>query len=173
MQQNPAMFMDPAFFNGPNGMPPPYMMQPGFMPPFGGGGLPGASMGGPEMWGMGQTLPGLPPMGPGFPTPRIGFGDSSGGAGRGRGRGRGNSWQQDNNSNPSPTSPGGRGRGFVAPAAVTSPLPSQGSRPEEPVVKTSSTNETTERKYSSSQDRFDDPFDDMSQVPRGPRGARR
>ncbi|GJJ77440.1 hypothetical protein EMPS_09799 [Entomortierella parvispora] len=162
MQQDPAMFMDPAFFNGPNGVPP-YMMQPGFIPPY--GGMPGAPMGGPEMWGMGQGLPGLPPMGPGFPTPRIGFGDNS--AGRGRGRGRGN-WNDNHPSQP-PMAPGGRGRGYSSPAPSG---PSQGSGLDEPPTKPAALGDS-DRKNASGQNRFDDRDDDMSEVPKGPRGARR
>ncbi|KAG0326178.1 E3 ubiquitin-protein ligase rbbp6 [Dissophora globulifera] len=97
MMQDPTMFMDPAFF-GPNGVPP--FMMPGFIPPFGpefgGMPVPGGQVGGPgpEMWAMGRGMPGLPPMGPGFPTPRIGFTD---GPAAGRGRGRGN-WQEQGNN---------------------------------------------------------------------------
>lgn len=156
------MFMDPTFFNGPNGIPP-YMMQPGFIPPY--GGMPGAQMGGPEMWGMGPGLPGLPPMGPGFPTPRIGFGDNSGGRGRGRGRGNWN----DNHSHQPPVGPGGRGRGFTSPAPSGPP---HGSGMDDAPSKPTSSGDP-DHKNSGSVNRFEDRDDDMSEVPKGPRGGRR
>ncbi|KAF9431150.1 E3 ubiquitin-protein ligase rbbp6 [Podila epigama] len=95
-QHDPAFFMDPAFF-GANGMPP-FMMPPGFVPPFGPNG--GAHH---NQWdmGMGRGMANLPPMGPGFPPPRIGFNDDRNTGpgnqfGAGRGRGRGSTWQGSN-----------------------------------------------------------------------------
>ncbi|KAF9194696.1 E3 ubiquitin-protein ligase rbbp6 [Haplosporangium sp. Z 767] len=194
-QHDPTLFMDPAFM-GSNGMP--NFMMPGFMPPFGPefGGMPGmggpgmggpgmggpVGPGGPEMWGMGRGMPGLPPMGPGYPTPRIGFGDGTG-AGRGRGRGRGGWQEQGNNANMR-----GRGQpqdfnqdqsqrmnqqpgGTDFDHAAKDPARPTGSND---IVLDDTTGADRRRSASNGHGRYDDVDDDidMSKVPTGPRGAR-
>ncbi|KAG0365662.1 E3 ubiquitin-protein ligase rbbp6 [Gamsiella multidivaricata] len=191
MMQDPNFFMDPSFF-GPNGVSP--FMMPGFMPPFGPefGGMPGPGVpggpggpgvpsgpGGPEMWGMGRGIPGLPPMGPGFPTPRIGFSDSPG-AGRGRGRG---GWQDHANNannrgpgqqqqtlNQGPNRPGSRPEGGSNVASGSGDGPVQRSASVEGTKDI--TTPSHRNSVSSGNGRFDDDID-MSLVPTGPRASRR
>ncbi|KAF9930907.1 E3 ubiquitin-protein ligase rbbp6 [Linnemannia zychae] len=185
-QHDPTLFMDPNMF-GPNGVP--QFMMPGFVPPFMPefGGMPGqggpGGPGGPEMWNMGRGIPGLPPMGPGYPTPRIGFSEP----GAGRGRGRGGGWQENNQSGQGGTT-GSRGRGN--PQSFSQNGPQGGSTAGSNVNSSTSTGaaanatrgssigrdnnrDTNDNRNNSqnSQGRFDDDID-MSQVPTGPRGAR-
>ncbi|CAO3574041.1 unnamed protein product [Mortierella alpina] len=183
-QHDPGLFMDPAFM-GPNSVPP--FMMPGFMPPFGSeiGGMQGArGPGGPDMWGMGRGLPGLPPMGPGHPTPRIGFSDGvAPGAGAGAGRGRSRGGWQDNGNSGNVSGPGqmhsieqssqealhaanqaGDGVNHMGDQQVsgtTGDVAYTGSPPA--------------RARTASRGRFEDDDDDidMSQVPTGPRASRR
>ncbi|KAF9907208.1 E3 ubiquitin-protein ligase rbbp6 [Linnemannia zychae] len=189
-QHDPTLFMDPNMF-GPNGVP--QFMIPGFVPPFipEFGGMPGqggpSGPGGPEMWSMGRGIPGLPPMGPGFPTPRIGF--SEPGAGRGRGRGAG--WQE-NGHNGQGGANGPRGRGHPQDFGLNNGShgsSSSGSNSEAPLkpigpghgatrgasVTGDNVRVTNDRRNASqeAQGRFDDDDIDMSQVPTGPRAARR
>ncbi len=172
--------MDPSFM-GPNSVPP--FMMPGFIPPFGPemGGIPGGrGPGGPDMWGIGRGLPGLPPMGPGHPTPRIGFSDGAGpGAGRGRGRG---GWQDSGNSGNI------RGPGQMHNIDLSSqeaPLLSgqvgdSATRMSDSHVSGTTgdaayTGSSPVRARTASRGRFEDDDDDidMSQVPTGPRASRR
>ncbi|KAF9155412.1 E3 ubiquitin-protein ligase rbbp6 [Linnemannia schmuckeri] len=184
-QHDPTLFMDPSMF-GPNGVP--QFMMPGFVPPFMPefGGMPG--QGGPEMWNMGRGIPGLPPMGPGFPTPRIGFGEP----GTGRGRGRGGGWQESGqNGHGGPNA--GRGRGHSQEFNQNGPhgssaLGGSSSAPFKPAgsgigagatratsVSGDNARESNGQRNTSQdpQGRFDDDDIDMSQVPTGPRAARR
>ncbi|KAF9934194.1 E3 ubiquitin-protein ligase rbbp6 [Mortierella alpina] len=175
-QHDPGLFMDPAFM-GPNSVPP--FMMPGFMPQFGPemGGIQGArGPGGPDLWGIGRGLPGLPPMGPGHPTPRIGFSDGTGpGAGRGRGRG---GWQDNGNS--------GNIRGPVqmhsidrssqeAPQVANQAGDSADSHVSGTTGDVTYTGSSPGRTRMASRGRFEDDDDDidMSQVPTGPRASRR
>lgn len=172
---------------GPNGVP--QFMMPGFVPPFvpDFGGMPGqGGPGGPEMWNMGRGIPGLPPMGPGFPTPRIGFSEP----GAGRGRGRGGGWQE-NGQNGHGGANGGKGRGHLqdfnqngphgSPALggdmATTFKPAGAGTGTTPAPSVSGDNirEVNGRRNTSQdpQGRFDDDDIDMSQVPTGPRAARR
>ncbi|KAF9962364.1 E3 ubiquitin-protein ligase rbbp6 [Mortierella alpina] len=181
-QHDPGLFMDPAFM-GSNSVPP--FMMPGFMPPFGPeiGGMQGVrGPGGSDMWGMGRGLPGLPPMGPGHPTPRIGFSDGvAPGAGAGRGRSRGG-WQDSGNSG-NVSGPGlmhsidrsSQDAPQVANQAgdnVKHMGDSQVSGTTGDVAYNSS---SPARARTSSRGRFEDDDDDidMSQVPTGPRASRR
>ncbi|KAF9961459.1 E3 ubiquitin-protein ligase rbbp6 [Mortierella alpina] len=180
-QHDPGLFMDPAFM-GPNSVPP--FMMPGFMPPFGPemGGIQGPrGPGAPDMWGMGRGLPGLPPMGPGHPTPRIGFSDVAGpGAGRGRGRG---GWQDNGNSG------NARGPGqmhSIERSSQEAPSISNQAGDSAPRTGDSHVSRVGDPTYTGSSPvqaraasrgngRFDDDDDDidMSQVPTGPRASRR
>ncbi|KAG0280112.1 E3 ubiquitin-protein ligase rbbp6 [Linnemannia exigua] len=189
-QHDPTLFMDPNMF-GPNGMP--QFMMPGFVPPFMPefGGMPGqggpSGPGGPEMWNMGRGIPGLPPMGPGFPTPRIGFSEP----GTGRGRGRGGGWQE-NGHNGQSGAHGARGRGhpqdfghingphggLASGSNASTPLKPTGtgvSATRGTSVASDTIRETNDRRNASqeAQGRFNDDDIDMSQVPTGPRAARR
>ncbi|KAK3848290.1 MAG: hypothetical protein J3R72DRAFT_470388 [Linnemannia gamsii] len=189
-QHDPTLFMDPNMF-GPNGVP--QFMMPGFVPPFipEFGGMPGqggpGGPGGPEMWNMGRGIPGLPPMGPGFPTPRIGFSEP----GAGRGRGRGGGWQENGHNGQGGVN-GTRGRGHPQDFGQNNGPhggPASGSNTSAPIKPTStgvgatrgasvagdSVKETNDRRNASqeAQGRFNDDDIDMSQVPTGPRAARR
>ncbi|KAF8945889.1 E3 ubiquitin-protein ligase rbbp6 [Haplosporangium gracile] len=184
-QHDPTLFMDPTMF-GPNGVP--QFMMPGFVPPFMPefGGMLG--QGGPEMWNMGRGIPGLPPMGPGFPTPRIGFSEP----GTGRGRGRGGGWQESGqNGHGGPNA--GRGRGHsqefnqngphgssTSGGSSGAPIKPTGSGTGAGATRATSVSgdnarESTGHRNTSQdpQGRFDDDDIDMSQVPTGPRAARR
>ncbi|KAF9579729.1 E3 ubiquitin-protein ligase rbbp6, partial [Lunasporangiospora selenospora] len=211
-QHDPALFMDPGFLAAQTqGLP--SLMMPGFMPPYApefgmpGLGAPGAmgpgamgpgamgpgAMGpgamGPDMWGMGRGIPGLPPMGPGFPTPRIGFGDRNGNAGPGPGsnfdgganRGRGRGWQGNS----------GRGRGQdlhqdnrenrpneAFNSTQGGPLALETAKPSPPVNESNrhyhdqDDESVQSRGRSVEPNRYDDDLD-MSQVPTGPRSETR
>ncbi|KAG0348622.1 E3 ubiquitin-protein ligase rbbp6 [Podila humilis] len=174
-QHDPGLFMDPTLFGANGGMAP--FMMPGFIPPF------GPTAGVPTPWGMGRGMPNLPPMGPGFPTPRIGFNDDRNGAhgpgpNAGRGRGRGG-WQGNQAS--------GRGASLErGPSAVNSTFNATSSNydegakgPTDENVKenvafrrrSSSPPRTSRASFSSGPTgRYDDDID-MSQVPTGPRGG--
>ncbi|KAG9071734.1 E3 ubiquitin-protein ligase rbbp6 [Linnemannia hyalina] len=187
-QHDPALFMDPNMF-GPNGVP--QFMMPGFVPPFMPefGGMPGqGGPSGPEMWNMGRGIPGLPPMGPGFPTPRIGFSEPR----AGRGRGRGGGWQESGqNDHGGPIAGGGRGypqefnqngpQGIPAPGGNSgAPFTPAGAGAGAGTTRATSASGDNAREANghrnASQDppgRFDDDDIDMSQVPTGPRAARR
>lgn len=189
-QHDPALFMDPNMF-GPNGVP--QFMMPGFVPPFMPefGGMPGqGGPSGPEMWNMGRSIPGLPPMGPGFPTPRIGFSEP----GAGRGRGRSGGWQESGqNGHVGPNA--GRGRGYPQEFNQNGShgIPASGGNSDAPfkpagagagagagTTRATSASGDNAREANdhrnSSQDpqgRIDNDDIDMSQVPTGPRATRR
>ncbi|KAF9338543.1 E3 ubiquitin-protein ligase rbbp6 [Linnemannia elongata] len=189
-QHDPALFMDPNMF-GPNGVP--QFMMPGFVPPFMPefGGMPGqGGPSGPEMWNMGRSIPGLPPMGPGFPTPRIGFSEP----GAGRGRGRSGGWQESGqNGHVGPNA--GRGRGYPQEFNQNGShgTPASGGNSDAPfkpagagagagagTTRATSASGDNAREANdhrnSSQDpqgRIDNDDIDMSQVPTGPRATRR
>ncbi|KAG0201862.1 hypothetical protein BGX28_005434 [Mortierella sp. GBA30] len=176
-QHDPGLFMDPTFM-GTNGTPP--FMMPGFIPPFGPeiGAMQGPrGTGGPDIWGMGRGLPALPPMGPGYPTPRIGFGDP---AVRGRGRG---GWQEDvvdgsmKGGQPQSIAQDGssamnqKGSGSIRANNNRDPQHAPGA--DDAVRGGASPTHTNQLSRSTGRFADDDDDIDMSQVPTGPRASRR
>ncbi|KAF9337993.1 E3 ubiquitin-protein ligase rbbp6 [Podila minutissima] len=169
-QHDPGLFMDPAFF-GPNGVSP-FMMTQGFLPPF------GPAAGAQNHWGLGRGMPNLPPMGPGFPPPRIGFSDdrnSTQGPGFGAGRGRGRGPWQGNNApfmergqdvDNSVLSADGRGGGHDANGRN---FQEDGHSRKEDTSRSPRSPPRGPR--GAPPGRYDDDDIDMSQVPKGPRGG--
>ncbi|KAF9394982.1 E3 ubiquitin-protein ligase rbbp6 [Podila verticillata] len=168
-QHDPGLFMDPTFF-GPNGVPP-FVMNPGF--PF------GPVTGTQNPWSLGRGMPNLPPMGPGFPPPRIGFSDDRNSAqgpgfGAGRGRGRG-AWQGIN----APLMERGQdadssvlnGRGGGHDGNSRSFPEDDHSRNEDSPKSPRSPPRGPRVLPAGSSSRYDDDDIDMSQVPKGPRGG--